>query len=340
MKKSDFKIAFCYNVQPDQFNPDDDEKFAEFDSVETVQTVLTSLKELGFNIIPVDFNESFVEKLKQVKPDLVFNIVEGFRGEDRETQAPAIYEYLGLPYTGAGPLAHALALNKVHAKYVMEYKGVRTAPFQLFEDPITDLKQITVSLPAIVKPVHEGSSIGVHNDALVKTKEALQKQVNYLLEKYKQAALVEKFINGREFNQAIIGNKNPVQFPIVEIDYSYLPPEINKFSSYEVKTSLDDPNSTICPARITPDEAKKISQATLAAYHALGIRDYARIDLRLGDDGNVYILEINAVPGIAPGIKENNSMPKAIRTFGWKYTQMIEAIINAALERYGIKIDQ
>lgn len=342
MKKSEFKVGFCYNAPPAEFDPtkDDDEKYAEFDSKETIETISASLYELGYKVEHIEFDEKFIESLKRLKPDLIFNITEGFRGEDREAQAPAIFEWLGLKYTGSGPLTKCIALNKHMAKIVWNSYGIKSAPFQVFDHPINDLSEIKIELPAIVKCIHEGSSIGLHNDNYVTTKEALKTKVNWLIDKYNQAALVEKYIEGREFNQALIGNEPIQQFPIVEIDYDYLPSEYNKFSSFEVKTFMDDPNSTVCPARITPEEAEKISKVTLAAYKALGTRDYARIDLRLGKDGEVYLLELNTVPGIAPGIKENNSMPKAIRKFGWTYTQMIGAIMDAALKRYGITLEE
>jgi D-alanine-D-alanine ligase len=340
MKKSDFMVAFCYNVQPKGYDPEfDGEQYAEFDSRETVETIYNSLLDLGYLVTPIEFRNGFIEQLRQLKPDLVFNIVEGFRGSDREAQAPAMYEYLGLRYTGSKPMGHALALDKTMAKRVMEHFGVRTAPFCVFDDFIESFHQPHMKFPMIVKPSCEGSSVGIDNNAKVSNKKDLIKRVNYVIETYKQPALVEQFIEGREFNQAIIGNKNPILFPIVEIDYSYLPEGIHKFSSYEVKTALDDPDSTICPANITEEETTRISEATLGAYRALGILDYARMDLRMDSDGNVYILEVNSIPGIAPGEKENNSMPKAVQVYGWTYTQMIGAIIDAALERYNISLE-
>ncbi|MBN2157252.1 MAG: hypothetical protein JW776_14500 [Candidatus Lokiarchaeota archaeon] len=341
MKKSDFMVAFCYNVQPEGYDPEfDGEKYAEFDSRETVETIYNSLLDLGYVVTPIEFRNGFIEQLRQLKPDLVFNIVEGIQGADREAQAPAIYEYLGLRYTGSRPMGHALALDKVMAKRVMEHYGVRTAPFCVFDEPITSFNQSHMKFPMIIKPSCEGSSVGIDNNAKVDDIKALIFRVNYVIETYKQPALVEQFIEGREFNQAIIGNKNPILFPIVEIDYSYLPKGVNKFSSYEVKTSLDDPESTICPANITEEEAQRIGQATLGAYRALGILDYARMDLRMDNEGNIYILEVNSIPGIAPGEEENNSMPKAVREYGWTYTQMIGAIVDTALERYGIVFEE
>ncbi|MBD3351636.1 MAG: hypothetical protein GF364_09140 [Candidatus Lokiarchaeota archaeon] len=339
MLRSEFKVAFCYNMHPTTDELKNAEVFAEFDSKDTINAVTNSIKELGFQIFLVEFDDDFVENLKSINPNLVFNIVEGFQGEDRESQAPAIYEFLGIPYTGSTPMGHMFGLDKIMAKRVMEHNGVQTAPFQVFDTPIDGSLDFSVGFPAIVKPAHEGSSIGIHNDSVVNTLGELRKQVNHIINTYKQEALVEKYIIGREFNQAIIGNENPIQFPIVEIDYSYLPDDIGKFSSYEVKTTLDDPGSTICPADITEEQEKRISAATLAAYRACKVRDYCRIDLRMDEEGEIYILELNTIPGIAPGIEENNSMPKAVRVYGWTYTQMIGAIIEAALERYDFDLD-
>jgi len=340
MKKSDFKVALCYNMRENHEVSLKDEKIAEFDSRDTIMEIKKSLVEIGFKTFLIEFDSNFVENLKKINPNLVFNIVEGFQGEDRESQAPAIYEFLGIPYTGSGPLGHALSLNKLMGKFVMEQNNIKTAPYDVFYTPIEQDTKINVKFPAIVKPIHEGSSIGIHNDAIVRDEKQLIYQVNRVISNYNQPALVEEFIIGREFNQAIIGNENPILFPIVEIDYSYLPNHIEKFSSFEVKTELDDPNSTICPAQITKEEENKITKATLGAFYALNIKDYCRIDLRLGVDGEVYILEINSIPGIAPGIEENNSMPKAIRTYGWNYTQMINAIVEASCLRYNIRFHE
>lgn len=340
MKKSEFLIGFCFNMCPEDYKYEKNNLYAEWDSHDTIEVVTTSIRQLGYKVAKIEFDENFVENLKKIKPNLVFNIVEGFRGEDREAQAPAIYEMLNIPYTGAGPQGQMLALDKILAKEVLEFNGVKTAPFQVFHHIPMRSKEIKLKYPLIVKPAHEGSSIGIDNNAFVRNFQELRNRLKYFFEIFDQPALVEQFIEGREFNQAIIGNNNPILFPIVEIDYSSLPKDIHKFSSFEVKTTLDDPDSTICPARLSRKEELKISQAVLKTYRALRGRDFARIDLRMDKHGNVFILEINSIPGIASNEKENNSMPKAVKSIGWSYRDMIESIINSALQRYGIEFEQ
>jgi D-alanine-D-alanine ligase len=338
MKKSDFLIALVANERPDE-NYESEDLYADWDSTETLNKIADSIRFNGYKCIRIPFDEHFVQNLQKECPNLVFNIAEGFKGEDRECQAAAILEYLGIPYTGSGPLGRAVALNKPTAKKLMEFHGVKTAPFKVFEEAHETHEVWPFGFPAIVKPSHEGSSIGVDNNAYCEDFEQLQTRVEYIIKKFNQPALAEKFILGREFNNAIIGNEKVVQFPVVEIVYDYLPKGIHHFSSFEVKTSLDDPNSTVCPAPITLEEEKNLKAAALGAYRALGIKDYARVDMRMDETGQVYILEVNAIPGIAPGIEENNSMPKAVRTFGWTYEQMIELIIKSALARYQIQVE-
>lgn len=326
-------------MKPEDYHFETHQLCAEWDSKDTIEEIIKSIEILGYNVVPIQFNDYFVETLKDIRPDLVFNIVEGMVGEDREAQAPAIYEMLGIPYTGSGPLAQAIALNKAVTKMILEFAGIKTAPFQIFENYIQDSSEVKITYPAIVKPIHEGSSIGIDNNSVVENFDELVIRVASVINTFHQAALVEKYIEGREFNEAIIGNDDPILFPIVEIDYSYLPNNIRKFSSFEVKTILDDPNSTLCPADLTPEQERKIKNAVLGACRAVGIKDFARIDLRMDADDNVYILEINSIPGIAPGKEENNSMTKAIRTYGWEYHDMINAIITAALKRYNIFLE-
>lgn len=334
--KTDFKIAFSYNKRPEEYHYETDSIEAEYDPLDTINAIVSSIQEVGYNVVPIEFNADFAENLKKENPDLVFNIAEGLSGEEREAQAPAILEFLGYKYVGSGPLAKAIALNKAMAKRVMEQYGVKTAPFKLFSNPITKDDLPNIPYPLIVKPCHEGSSIGIDNNAVVDNSDALIDRVNYVLEKYNQPALVEQFIVGREFTQAIIGNEDPILLPIIEINYEGLPPGILPFSSFEVKYTYDRPSTTICPAKITAEEEKKIQIAALRAYRALGMRDYARVDMRMNKNGEVFVLEVNASPGLAPGVLENNSLPKSIKVYGWTYTQMIDCIINLALKRYNI----
>lgn len=337
-------LALCYNIRhhaPSIHNKKAIEE-AEFDTPETIQGIVRALEKLGHRVFKIEADQKAYSKFKKLKPkiDLVFNIAEGVKGADREAQIPAMLEMLGIPYTGSKPLTQALCLSKYRAKEVLAFHSILTPKFQLFQ---TGQEKINKNLkfPLIAKPNSEGSSKGILQNSVAKNAKELRKKIKEIIGCFRQPALVEEFLAGREFTVAVIGNSPARVMPIVEINFSGLPANFLPLDSYEVKWILDNPEgdaqTVICPAKISPKLTKKIKEICLKTKEALDILDWCRIDLRLDKKGVPNVLEINQIPGIIPDPRENSRFPLAARASGLNYEQMLGQIIESARRRYAIK---
>jgi D-alanine-D-alanine ligase len=330
-------VGFAYNVKKETQPGMPDDLYAEFDEPSTINAIREALMSGGNTVVMLEADERVYERIKESKVDIIFNIAEGMRGESRESQVPIFCEMLQIPYTGSGPLALALTLDKARTKEILLYNKIPTPHFQLFRTGKEGLNE-SLKFPLIVKPVREGSSKGIKNNAVVKNKTELRRRVKETIKGYAQPAVAEEYLPGREFTVAVIGNEKPFILPIVEVTFNDLPPGVNMIDSYEAKWIWDDPKAPmdclICPARVGKKLERKIKDASLKAYRALDCRDWARFDIRLDSKGNPNILEINALPGVIPNPKCNSRFPKAARAAGVDYNRMILEILNASLERY------
>lgn len=332
------RIGLAYNLKHTDKPIMEREAEAEFDSQETIDAIKSAIESGGHSVALLEADLGFIENLKRSKVDFVFNIAEGLRGESRESHIPAILEMFGVPYSGSGPLTQAITLNKARKKEILGYHGIPTPDFQLItpQDPKIKGK---VKFPVIVKPNSEGSSKGITDDCLVRDQKGLKKKVDQLLKKFKEGVLIERYLEGREFTVGIVGNKKPIVLPIVEVTFDYLPKNVNRFDSYEVKWIYDNPETPIdplkCPAPLTPKLKKSIEKVAMDTYRALGCVDLTRMDLRLDDNGVPNVLDVNALPGLIPDPKENSRFPRSCFVNGWTYVQMVLYILNCGLSRYG-----
>ena len=313
--------------------------FAEWDSLGTINAVKNSL-ELYNDVTLVEADLSSFEKLKNLDPDIVFNIAEGFFGESREAQIPAMLDMLQIPYTGSDPLTLATCLDKARTKEILSYYDIPTAPFFIAYG-IDQINNLKLTFPLFVKPVWEGSSKGIFTSSFVNNKKELYEQVDRIIAEYSQPALIEEFLSGREFTVAILGNGDEAQvLPIVEIDYKDFPEGFIPIYSYEAKWILDTKENPLdvfsCPAKLNPELETKIRQVALNAYNILRCRDWSRIDVRMNADNVPNIIEINPLPGILPDPKENSCFPKAARTAGISYDEMLNKVLLAAAKRYNL----
>ncbi|MDH4196354.1 MAG: D-alanine--D-alanine ligase [Candidatus Aminicenantes bacterium] len=324
-------------------DPEGDEppldQLAECDTDETIDAVSAVLRE-RHQVVPIEADEKAYGRLRRAKPALVFNIAERLTGPNRESHIPTICEILEIPYTGSDPLTLSLCLDKARAKEILAYHKVPTPEFWVVES--SDGIPAAVRLPAIVKPLHEGSSMGIKNNSLVGTPLELEERVDEVIDTYRQPAIVERFLAGREFTVGVLGNRPGREvLPIVEIDHGELPTGAAPIYSYEAKWVWDRPEKPLeiflCPAHIDATLRRRIEQAVVRTCDILRVRDWCRIDVRLDERGVPNILEVNPLPGILPKPEDNSCLPKAARTAGYSYSDLIHRVVEAASARCGLR---
>lgn len=348
-------VALTFNVKPESetFNdnlsltPSDThplqtkltDTYAEWDTWDTINAVKNAL-EVFHNVTLVEANEEVFEKLKALKPDIVFNIAEGFNGVSREAQIPAILEMLNIPYSGSDPLTLSICLDKARTKEILTYYNIPTPKFYV-TDNYESLEGADLQFPIMVKPNREGSSKGIYSSCFVKNRSELQNEIKRIRTEYNQSALVEEFLPGREFTVAVIGNGVDANvLPIVEINYNQFPKDFVPIYSFEAKWILDTKENPLdvftCPALVDDKLEEKIKDTVLRTYNTLRCRDWSRIDVRLDKNDIPNIIEVNPLPGILPNPEENSCFPKAARTAGYNYSDMINLVLLEAAKRYNL----
>ncbi|MEE9614326.1 MAG: D-alanine--D-alanine ligase [Thermodesulfobacteriota bacterium] len=325
--------------------PIQDDHYAEWDDRETIEAIRSALGERHEEVTLVEADEDAYPRLRELRPELVFNMAEGLTGESRESHIPSVLEMLGIPYTGSAPLTLSLCLNKARAKQVLGCSGVPTPRFTVLSGTGNDteggVEGVGLVFPLMVKPLYEGSSKGIRNDSLVRSGKELGRKVASTLEEYCQPVLVEEYLDGREFTVALMGNGRELRaLPLVEINHSALPADINPIYSYEAKWILDRPEAPLdiftCPADVDEGLRKRIAGIAEEAYRALGVKDWCRVDVRLDSGGEPNIIELNPLPGILPDPTQNSCFPKAARAEGMDFTELVNSVVDIARKRYGI----
>lgn len=310
------------------------------DQISTVgdqlHALVRGLTEAGFKAYAVNIRDRFDElyrALTRRKPDAIFNLVEFFNDDPRqEYMVAALYELLRIPYTGASPFTLALCQRKASTKHILLANGIRTPKFRVMEDGKLPRRH-GLRYPLIVKPVREDASAGINNASVVESFDQMQERVYFVWKEFHQPALVEEYIDGRELHVPILGNYPPKILPITEVDFSQLSTHLHNILSFEAKW---DPHheafqqvKTQCPAELHPRLRRRVIDAALAAYNALGCRDYARIDMRLNKRNQVYVLEVNPNPDLAEG---DAFMQSAIKS-GLTPAATLRKIVELALRR-------
>ncbi len=332
-----FRVGLTYNLKRASAGTEED---AEFDTPETVDAVRAAIEE-RFPCVSIEADERCAENLRRERPDLVFNIAECLGGPGREGYVPSILEHLRIPYTGSDPTTLNLCLHKVRAKEILAYHKIPTPPWVVFDEPA--VHELPFDFPAVVKPLHEGSSKGIRSQGLVRGERELAAQVRRILREFRQPALVEKFLPGREFTVALLGNGRELEvLPIVEVRFDTLPKGVPALYSYEAKWIWDTADRPLeifdCPAKIDPKLRNRIEENCRAAFRILEVRDWCRIDLRLDEKGKPNLLEINPLPGILPKPEDNSCFPKAARAAGLRYGELVHRVIEAAAKRLGLRL--
>lgn len=300
----------------------------EFYNEKTVRKVAESLEKAGHNVAVLDGNKQIIERLENFMPrvnegeqmGMIFNMAYGIQGESRYTHIPSMLEMLGLPYVGSSPSGHALALDKVLTKIIWKNNGLPTPDFWVFNKHDEDMS--SVIFPVIVKPKMESVSFGLK---VVYSIDDLREAVHFIVTEFGQQALAEQFVRGREFCVGLIGNSPVEPFPVLEIDLEGDPDAIQTADDKQNK-----PKKKICPAMIDDGLAEKMQKISIEAFKALNLRDFARVDIRLDEDDNIHLLEINSMASLG----ESGSYPTAAKVAGYDFESLVNKMLDVASVRY------
>jgi len=320
-------------LRPDLPQPD---LYAEWDEPETIEAVASALGTLG-EVIRLEATHDFPRRVKDARPDFVFNIAEGLHGVNRESHVPAICEFLGIPYHASDPLSLALTLHKGRAKEIMAYYGVPTAPFVVVTTR-AEARNLSLPFPLFAKPALEGSGKGITEKSLCTNRAKLLQEVSELLDTYQEPVLIESWLPGQEFTVAILGNGKEARcLPLVAMRWEALPLGAQPIYGYEAKWLWDTPEHPLdlfeCPAKVSKELARDVRSAALGAYRVLGCRDWCRVDVRCDAAGRPMVVELNPLPGILPNPKDNSCFPKAARAAGMSYDSLIQTVADIAWRR-------
>lgn len=319
------KIAVLANIKEDApVSPDDPPgRWDDLDDLKTVEATLDALAELGHDAKYFPGVINSIEDLNTFAPDLCFNFSEGHHGNSREAQIPAVLDMLRIPYTCAGVLGMMLSHNKHIAKSQFNLADLPTARYMLVEDA-KEIPESNLRYPMFVKPAFEGSSIGINESAIVNNYDELVKQVSWVIDSLHTLVLVEEYIEGREFTIGILGEE---ALPIVEI---FSP------TGYYSNSQKEDSASEVyrvCPADLSYLQTKEFQNLALRAKKVLNLEDVCRMDMRMDNAGNPYILEVNPIPLMYPDPKQA-SLIFAADAAGYTYTDIVRKIIESAVKRW------
>ncbi len=328
------RIALTHNLRLS-----DSEEEAEFDTRETVDALAGAIDRLGHRVERIEVSgpaSRTVARLEAYGPDLIFNTAEGRRGRFREAFFPALFDELGMPYTGSDAYALSLTLDKQLTKLVLAQHGVPTPRWQYVQDP-RQLQLNALRYPVIVKPNFEGSSKGITQDSVVEDALRVHEVVAAALARYPAGVLVEEFIAGRDVTVPYLeaaaperrGVLQPVEYLIAEQASAG---RRHAIYDYELKTRLDALVSVRAPAELKRAHAERVLELSEVVYRVLEIRDLGRIDFRISDDGQVYFLEINALPSLEKGA----GIYAAAALEGLHADAVVNAVLRSAIARWGI----
>jgi len=351
MKKIKVAVLANLKVNAPKFEDMSDDQWDDLDSEKTINVMLEEIRSAGHECEFLEGDRTLMDTLPKFKPDICFNICEGHFGDSREAQVPALLEMMRIPYTGSKVLTLALALDKPMTKRILHWHSLPTPAFQEFDRSDSPLDE-DLKYPLFVKPSREGTSMGVSAKSIVKNENELREQVSYIINKYRQPALVETYVEGREITVGMVGNligpvarRLPVnpKAPRIQAGLYFLPPmEVNlkpfettdTVYSNRLKVALAEELDYLAPAPIDDETVDELNWLAAAVFRVMGALDVARVDFRLDmhDNGKPYILEINPLPGLS----SISDLVIEARADDIDQGSLINMILEAGMKRYGL----
>lgn len=346
-----WKVAVLANIK------DDDEKlpagvpadaYADFDHIETIDSVRDAIETDGHETQFIMADQNLPFALRDYAPDICFNMAEGLGGDAREAQVPALLEMFRIPYTGSRVLTNGISLDKTLTKRIWRDRRLPVAPFQEFitgEEPLRP----ELTFPLFVKPAREGTGMGVDVKAIVKNEKEMRERARWVIDNYQQPALVETFLPGREFTVGILGrsdaklySRHPEwyekdgfhRFPVLELDNTRsVTPRVYGLAAKAKGITEDGAPGYFCPANIEPEMTKKLQHLAWRAHSLLGALDVSRTDIRLDDEGNPRLIEINTLPGLTADYSDLCLQARAEKI---SHTDLVLEILYLGASRWGM----
>jgi D-alanine-D-alanine ligase len=336
-------IAVVYNAYTENEPELPEDRAGTSDLVTMVRNVGRNLRRLGHRVTILPLAHDlfrFQRRLRRLQPDVVFNLYDDVvHGALYDMRLAALVRMMGFPMTGSPALALGLTRYKFMTASLLAGAGIPIPPNTAILETLSAVRHHKWQFPIIVQASQEHAGIGLDRSSIVHSKTALRAKVREILVNYRQPALAQRFLPGREFNVGVIGGNRMRVLPLAEVDYSELPLEIPPIMSYAAKwieTSTEyQKTKVICPAEVEPELAQRISQVAFQAFRAVGGRGYGRVDMRLDESGDPFVLEVNCNPCIDEGMGLARSAEKA----GLSYPQLLQLIVRAALERQPYDLD-
>ena len=323
-------IAFNLKKHIQSDIPDEE---AEYDEMDTILAIRNALEGPGCHVTLLEATQDLPQKLADCPPDIVFNIAEGAAGRGREAQVPALLRFFSIPFSGSDETTLCIALDKALTKRILATHRITTPRFALVREGQGTLRS-KLTYPVIVKPNAEGSSKGISNGSVATDADALRSILTAAMGRYNQEMLVEEFIQGREFTVGILGNGSQARvFSPMEIVFTNQTDGFNVYS-FEVKKDFQKHVAYQCPADIPDALRLKMENTARRIFDILRCKDFARIDFRLSPEGRLYFIEINPLPGLAPGYSD---YPMIAQHNGMDYNTLLRGILDAAVKRHGLQ---
>jgi D-alanine-D-alanine ligase len=285
-----------------------------------------------------DTVEPLVHELTRTAPDLVFNLAESFGGKSAlESNVAALLNLLGLRYTGSSPAGLLLAGDKSLTKQVLSFHDIRTPESATLYRGAVDWAG-DLAFPLIVKPPQEDASLGITTSSVVHDLRDLFTRIDELQSEFQQPVLVEQFVEGREFYVGVLGNVNARALPVIELDFSGFPAGMPRIASWAAKWGDDGAESgreyagtrSVFPRDVGAEVIERMQKVAVEAFHALRLRDYARIDLRVAASGEIFVIEVN--PNCY--LERESEFARAAAEAEMPYEALVARIIELALGRY------
>lgn len=340
-------VAFTYNVKHNHPSVDLKQQIdLEFDSPKVINEIVKILTELGHTVYKVEADEKAYIKLKKLKSkiDIVFNIAEGKTGDARESQIPLFCEVLQIPYTHSSPSTHAITLDKQFTKWVLQgAKVVKIPESQTITNKDYEIDK-SLKFPLIVKPNKEGSSKGILDKNVVKNLPDLTKRIEEISENFTKEIIIEEYIEGREFTVSVLGNNGDTRvLPIIEQTFDFLPKGMSRIASLELKYLYEWDKKKIqdicvCPAKIDKKLEQEIIDTSKQICKVLDVRDASRIDYRLSENGELYFLEINTLPGLNPDPEAPSYYVISAQVGGLSFKDLLGQILGFAARRFKLQL--